>query len=134
MNATLGSGIPCGDNHPAVGQHILAELAIEDQLIAARLGHLRRGGQLVKKEDALADSGEKLGWRPLRLIRRNARQAAQIHWIELQGAYIEKVVVEIAGDLSNDLRFPNTASAPDVKGYTFADQRVERLARGAISM
>ena len=40
---------------------------------------------------------------------------------------VQKVVVEIVGDLGDDLRLPHAARAPDVQGHTFADQRVKRL-------
>ena len=56
VHATLGGRIAGGDHHPAVRQTIFTELAIEHQLIAACLCHLRCGGELVEKEDALARS------------------------------------------------------------------------------
>ena len=93
MDSTLRCRIAGCDDYPAVGQHILAELPVQHQLIAARLGHLRRGGQFIKKEDAFACGGEKLGRHPFRLIRCNSREAAQINRVKLHGPYVEKVIV-----------------------------------------
>jgi hypothetical protein len=64
------------DNHPPFRKHIFAELAIEHKLITARLRHLRRGSQLVEKQDALPFGGKKLWWHPFGLVRGNARQPA----------------------------------------------------------
>ena len=65
MNSTLRCRIAGGDDHPAVGQHILAELSVEHELIAARLGHLRRRGQLIEKENALAGRREETSEAPI---------------------------------------------------------------------
>jgi hypothetical protein len=45
---------PAFTNVPLIGQHILAELSVQHQLVAACLGHLRCRCQLIEKEDALA--------------------------------------------------------------------------------
>jgi hypothetical protein len=127
VNATLRGRIAGGDDDPLIGQRIFPELSVEHQLVAARLGHLRRGGQLIEKEDALARRREELRRDPFRLIRRNSWQAAQVDRIELHGPYIEKVVVEIVGDLRDDLRFSDATGAPNVQGYAFANERVKRL-------
>ena len=103
VNAAFRGRIAGGDDDPAIGQHILAELSVEHQLIATRLGHLRRRGQLIEEEDALAGRREKLRGHPFCLVCRDARQAAQIDRIELHGPHVEKVVVEIVGDLGDDL-------------------------------
>jgi hypothetical protein len=61
VHATLRGGIPCCDHHPAIGKLILAELAIEHELVAASLRHLRRRGQLIQKEYAFSARGQDLG-------------------------------------------------------------------------
>jgi hypothetical protein len=127
VNATLGGRIPGCDDNPAIGQHILAELPVQYQLIAARLGHLRRRGQLIEKEDAFACGGKELGRHPFGLVLGDPRQTPEIDRVELHGPHIEKVVVEVVGDLGNDLGFPDAAGTPDVQGHTFTNQRMERL-------
>jgi hypothetical protein len=57
----------------------------------------------------------------------NSGQSPEIDRVKLHSAHVEKVVVEIVGDLRYDLRLANTACAPDVQGHTFADQRMKRL-------
>jgi hypothetical protein len=127
MNAALGGWIPSSDDDPAIRQHILAKLPVKNQLIATGLGHLRRRGQLVKKENAFPGGREKLGWYPFGLILGNTRQTPEIDRVKLHGPHIEKVVVEIVSDLSNDLRLSNAARTPDMQGHTFANERMERL-------
>jgi hypothetical protein len=99
------------DDHPAVWQHILSEFAIEHQLIAAGLRHLRRCGQLIEKQNAFSSGGKELGRHPFGLIRCNSRQPPQIDRIELHGAYVEELIVEIVGDLRDDLRRPTPCGA-----------------------
>lgn len=127
MDASLGCGIAGCNHYPSIGELVLAELAIEDQLVASRLRHLRCGGQLIEKEDAFPCGGKKLGRDPFSLVRRNARQTAKIDGIELYGPHIQEVVVEIGRHLAHDLRFADTAWSPDMQGHTFADQRMKRL-------
>ena len=116
MNATLGGRIAGGDDNPAVGQHILAELSVQHQLIAACLGHLRRRGQFIKKENAFAGGGEKLRWDPFGLVFGDPRQTPEIDRVKLHGPHVEKVVVEIVGDLGDDLRLPDAARAQMCRG------------------
>jgi hypothetical protein len=40
MNATLGSWIAGGDHHSTIGKHVLAQLAVEHELITCRLSQL----------------------------------------------------------------------------------------------
>jgi hypothetical protein len=42
VHATLGRRIACGHHYPIVREVVFTEFAVEHQLIAARLGHLRR--------------------------------------------------------------------------------------------
>jgi hypothetical protein len=58
----------------------------------------------------------------------DSRETAQIHRVQLYRSDIEKLIVETLRYLGNDLRFADTASAPDVQRHTLADQRVERFA------
>ena len=127
MDTALGSWITGGDDNPPFGQQVFAEFPVEHQLITTGLGHLRRGGQLVEKENALAGIGEKLGGNPFRLILDNSGQSPEIDRVKLHGAHIEKVIVEIVSDLGDNLRLSNAARAPDVERHTFADQRMKRL-------
>ena len=86
-----------------IGQLVLAQLSVEDQLVAAGLGHLRRGSQFIEKENALSVDRQEPGRNPFGAIRRNARKAAQIDRIELHGPDVEKLPLEIGRDLGNDL-------------------------------
>jgi hypothetical protein len=127
VNASLGGRIAGGNNYPSVGQFVLAKLAIKDKLIAASLRHLGRGGQLVEKQDALPCGGKKLGRHPFRLVRRNAGQTAKVDGIELHSPHIEEGVVEIGGNLPDDLRFADAAWSPDMQGHTLTDKRMKRF-------
>jgi len=71
--------------------------------------------------------GRNLGGYPFGLILGNTRQTPEIDRVKLHGPHIEKVVVEIVSDLSNDLRLSNAARTPDMQGHTFANERMERL-------
>src|SRR5208283_4989286 len=55
------------------------------------------------------------------------RQTPKIDRVKLHGSHVEKVVVEIVGDLGDDLRLTNSACTPDVQGHTFTDERMKRL-------
>ena len=72
-------------------------------MIAAGLRHLRRGGQLIQKQDALPGSGKKLRRHPFGLVFFDPGQSPQIDRIELHGADIEELIVEIARYLCDDL-------------------------------
>ena len=61
MHAALRCRIAGGDDDPPIGEHVFAQFAVENELVAASLGHLRRRGQLVQKENALAVVGRNLG-------------------------------------------------------------------------
>ena len=109
------------------GSTVLAQFAVEHQLIAACLRHLRRRSQFVEKENAFATGRQELRRNPLGSVRGDAGQTAEIDRIELHSPDIEKLPVEIGGNLGNDLRLADAARAPDVQRHTFADQRMKRL-------
>jgi hypothetical protein len=129
VHATLRCRVAGGDDDPPFGEHVFAQFTVENELVAAGLRHLRRRGQLVQKENAFAFVGQELGRNPLGLIRRDARQTAQIDRIELNGAHVKKCDSEIARHLGDDLRLAHAARAPDVQRHTFADQRMKRLVK-----
>ena len=106
---------------------VFAQLAIEDQLVAARLGHLRRRSQFIEKEDPLAIDREE-SWRyPFGAISGNPRQATKVDRIQLNRADIEKLAFQLGCDLGDNLRLSHAAGAPDVQRHTFGDKRMERL-------
>jgi hypothetical protein len=63
----------------------------------------------------------------LSLIILDPRQPSQIDRIELHGANVQELKVEIVRDLRDDLRFADAARAPDMQRHTFANQRMKRL-------
>jgi hypothetical protein len=105
MDAPLGGRIPRRDDDPSVRKHILPESAIQYQLIAASLGHLGGGGQLVKEENAFSRGRKKLGRDPFSLVCGDPRQTSQVNRIELPRTDVKKVIVEIIRYLSDNLRF-----------------------------
>ena len=119
--------ISCGDEHPPIRQHILAEFAVEYQLVAAGLRHLRRQGQLVEKQNAFSSGRKKLGRHPLGLVCLDPWQSSQIDRIELDGAHVKEVEVEIVRDLRDDLRLADATCAPDMQRHTLPNQRMKRL-------
>jgi hypothetical protein len=129
MHATLRGRIAGGDDHPPVGQHVLAQFAVEHQLVAAGLRHLRRRGQLIEKENAFPSVGRNLGgthsvWSAL--IRGSPRRSTGS---SCTARTSRKLEVEIVRDLGDDLRLADAARAPDMQRHTFADQRMKRLVK-----
>ena len=45
----------------------------------------------------------------------------------MHSPHIEKVVVEIDGDLADDLLFADAAWSPDMQGHAFANERMKRF-------
>jgi hypothetical protein len=103
VHPALRRWIPGCDHHPPAGQGVLAQLSIEHQLIATSLSHLRRGCEFVEKQDSVAARRQKLGRHPLGAVRSDPRQATEVNRIQLDGADVEKLPVEIIGYLGNDL-------------------------------
>ena len=64
---------------------------------------------------------------PIRSDRMQYGQTTKVDRVELYGSHIEKVVVEIGGDLSHDLRFADAAWPPDMQGHALANERVKRF-------
>src|ERR1700739_4953937 len=127
MDASLRGGIAGGDHDPTIRESVLAELPVKNQLGATSLGHLRRRSQLVEKQNALPTVREEFRRHPFRAIGGNSWEAAQVDRIELHRPDVEELAFPVGGDLSNNLRLPDAARAPDMQGYTFADQRMKRL-------
>src|ERR1035437_8956957 len=127
MHSPLGGRVAGGDDYPPVRQHILAQLAVEHQLVAAGLRHLWRRGQLIEKQDAFPTDRKELGRHPLGLVCLDPWQSPQIDRIELDSANVYELKVEIVRHLRDDLRFTDSACTPDVQGHAFADQRMKRL-------
>jgi hypothetical protein len=73
VHAALRGGIAGRNHHPVIRQLVLTQLAIENKLVAACLRHLRSGGQLVEKQDALSACRQKLRRHPFGLVRGNPR-------------------------------------------------------------
>ena len=117
----MPEGVPT-DAAVLVGDHLAQPLP---EVFSA--AHLRRRCQLIEKENAFACGGEKLGRHPFGLVFGDPRQTPKIDRVKLHSPHVEKVVVEIVGDLRDDLRLPNATRAPDVQGHTFGDQRMKRL-------
>jgi hypothetical protein len=129
VHATLRCRIAGGDDDPPIGEHVFAQFAVEDELVAAGLRHLRCRGQLVEKQNAFAVSGQEFGRNPLGLVRFDPGQSAQIDRVELHGTYVKKLDSEIARHLGDDLRLAHAARTPDVQWHTFTDQRMKRLVK-----
>src|SRR6266567_4146786 len=66
VNAALRGWVAGGDDDPLIGQGILAELSVKKQLVATRLGHLRRRSQFIEEENALPGRREELRRHPFR--------------------------------------------------------------------
>src|SRR6202011_4232985 len=109
--------------------NVLAQLPVEHELITCRLSHLRCGGQLIEKEDALTPGWQELRRNPFGRVGRDARQTAEVDGIELEGANIEKLGFKVVRDLVSDLGFTDTAWAPDMHGHTLGDQRMQRFVK-----
>jgi hypothetical protein len=103
VNTTFRRRIAGGNDNPSLRQHIFAELSVEHQLVTSGLHHLRRRSKFIEKENSFAATRKELGWHPLGLIGRDAGQTAEIDRIKLYCSHIDKVIIEIARYLRNDL-------------------------------
>lgn len=103
MNPSFRCRVAGGHDDPPIRQAILAQPAVEHQLIASGLRHLRRGRQLIEEENAFTGGGQEPGRHPFGLIGGDPRQTAQINRVKLHRADIEKLIAEIVGDLVDDL-------------------------------
>jgi ketosteroid isomerase-like protein len=70
-------GVPaCSSEIAKARAELAARTAVNIVRLWFGLGHLRRGGQFIEKENALAGRREELRWHPFRLIRCDSRQAS----------------------------------------------------------
>ena len=65
MHAALRRWIAGRNHYPGIRQLVLTQFAIENKLVAASLRHLRRGGELIEKQDALSTCRQKFWRHPL---------------------------------------------------------------------
>src|SRR6266496_2398172 len=126
-DATLGGGIAGGQHRPSIRKPIIAQRAIEHELIAGSLRHRRRRGQLIEKEDAFSACGEKLGRDPFRAVFLDARQTAEIDGIKLNGPYVDKFAIQLPRDLLNELGFTDATGAPDMERDVLRHSGNQRL-------
>ena len=106
--------MPAASRNPAVWEPIVAERAIENELIARGLGHRGSRGQLIEKEDAFPACREEIRSDPFRPVILDAWQSPEIDGIELDGAHVNKVALQLLRDLLNELGFADAAGAPDM--------------------
>ena len=117
------------DQAAAISSRPRAELAVEDELIAPSLGHLRRRSQLVEEQNAFPVERQEFRRYPFRAVHGDSRQATQINRIELYRSDVEEFAIPVGRDLSNNLRLADSAGTPNVQGHTFTDQRMERFVK-----
>jgi hypothetical protein len=129
MHATFRGRIAGGEDNPVFGKPVFAEPAIENKLIAACLGHLGSGSQLIEEQDASPAGRQKPGRDPFRGITCDAGKATQVDRVELHSSHVEEVVVELFGDLRDDLGLAYAACAPDVQRHTLTDKREKRFVK-----
>ena len=106
---------------PDFGDSLVPGLEIAGEVV--EVGPKAEGYKIGDRVMAIVGGG---GY-PFGLVRRNARQTAQVNGIELHGPHIEKVVVEVGGDLPDDLGFTDAAWSPDMQGHALANERMKRF-------
>lgn len=121
---------------PAVGQAVFPDAAIKNELIAGRLHQRRRGVEFVEEKNALGRVvlvRQKRGRAPDGFsVGGNARQAAQIHRIEQDGANIVQEHAAPAGGFGNKAAFADAGRPPEEGGLSGGEQDIkssERLRR-----
>ena len=128
---SLGSCIAAGDDRGALGEFVLAALALKAELVERRLHHRHAGGQLLEVEEPERGAGggrEEHRRRPARAsVLVAPGDATQIDGIEQQRADVDVVVSVIAGDLPGDHRFRSAWRPPDQGRLAGLDQGGEHF-------
>ena len=120
-DAAVALAVAAGDERGALGQLVLTNLAVEDELVQDRLHHRNRGRQLLKVDESAAgvDGGRQEGPRrpagaPVRVA---PGDTAQFDGVEQQGPDVDILAVCFGGDLLGDLAFGAGGTPHKIQGW-----------------
>ena len=128
-DAAVGLAVAAGDERGALGQFVLADLAVEHQLVERGLHHRHCRRQLLQVDEKAAgivrrrQEGRR---RPARAVRRvPPGDAAEVDGVEQECADVDVPAVRLGRDLLGDLRLGGPGRAPDDAGLASFDQERE---------
>lgn len=116
---TILNTVTGGDEFPTLGQNVLTNPAIEQELLA-QTHHDRRGHvDFVEEEDALAFGGEEIGASEVGRLGLfvNERNPAEVGRCELRDTQVDEAEAEFLGRLLNDGGFTNAGRTPDHRAH-----------------
>ena len=126
-HGAVGLAVAGGGDGPALRQGVLAEPAVEHELVAGGLDQGRCGVELVQEQHALAVAGQELGRGPVGpAIAVDVGQAAQVDGVEQDGPDVDQPAAQFAGDLGDDVGLADAGLAPEEGGPLGEDQRTQR--------
>ena len=128
-DAAVGFAVAAGDQRGALGQFVLADLAVEHQLIERRLHHRHRRRQLLQVDEPAAGivgGRQEGGRRPAGAVGAVApRDAAQVHGVEQERPDVDILAAGIGGDLLGDGALGAARSSPQDHRLAGLDQQRE---------
>ncbi len=119
-DGAVEAGIAGGHHHPAVGQPVVADLAVQDQRIGRDLQPLVGRGQLVEEQDAgrLFCRGQELRRKPHRLGLHlvGIDGAADVHRLDGRQPQVDQRHAEVLGHLTHHRGLAHAARTPQHGG------------------
>ncbi len=126
-HAAVALAVAAGDQRGALGQFVLAHLAVEHQLVECRLHHRHGGRQFLQVDEPAAgvvrrrqEGGRRPAGAPVRIA---PRDAAQVHRIEQQRAYVDIAARALGGGLLRERALGAARRAPQDAGLARLDQQ-----------
>ena len=121
--------VAAGHERGALGQLVLAALAVADELEERRLNHRHAGRELLQVDEVergAVRGRQKVGGRPAGMVVVVAPgDAAQVDGVEEQGAHVVVGASAFGGDLLRDLALAAAGSSPDHHGLSGFDKDLE---------
>ncbi len=102
-------------DEPALRQLVLADLAVEDELVGGGLDRLRRAVDLVQEQHTLALGGQEVGGEPLHVLLDSVDhgEALEVDRVEQGQAHVAQLELHVFGDLGHDVGFADARRTPD---------------------
>ena len=130
-DGAVGIPVAAGDQRCALGQLVLAALALQEELVERRLHHRHRGRQLFQVDEPQAGivrRRQEDRRRPARAVGAVApRDAAQVHGVEQERPDVDIPAVGGRRDLPGDHRLGRPGRSPDHGRLAGLDQEGEHL-------
>ena len=130
-DAAVVLAVAAGDDRGALGQLVLAALALQAELVERGLDHRHAGGQLLEVEEPQGGAGggrQEHRRRPAGAsVLVAPGDAPEIDGIEQERADVDVVVAVVAGDLPGDHRLCRAGRSPDQSRLAGLDQGGEDL-------